>query len=87
MDDKSKIYCTELIYDAFQLFGITINQRTPIFFRNILLPKDMVDEIIEKHMTEFNLKLCLVKNNNQIQDLDYTEILSLVAGILLKKTN
>ncbi|MBK6285697.1 MAG: hypothetical protein IPF54_26245 [Draconibacterium sp.] len=47
----------------------------------------MVEEIMEKHMNDFKLKMCLVKNNNQVQDLNYTEILGLVAGILTEKTN
>ncbi len=87
MNDSSKIYCTELINDAFQSFGIVFYRRTPIFFRNILLPEDMVEEIMEKHMNDFKLKMCLVKNNNQVQDLNYTQILGLVAGILTEKTN
>lgn len=82
MNDKSKTYCTELIYDALQSFGITINQRTSIFFRDILLPEDMVYEIMGKHMNEFNLKLCLINKNNEIEALNYTETLSLFAGVL-----
>ena len=87
MNDSSKIYCTELINDAFQSFGIVFYRRTPIFFRNILLPEDMVEEIMEKHMNDFKLKMCLVKNNNQVQNLNYSEILRLVAGIITEKTN
>jgi len=85
LDDKSKIYCTELIYDAFQTLGIIINRRTPIFFRNILLPKDMVDEIIEEHMNEFNLKLWLVKYDNKVEVLNCTETLTLFTEILVKQ--
>lgn len=79
--DTSTVYCAELIYSALKFGGINIDKRTSVLFRDILLPEDMVEEIMEKHMDEFDYKMCLKKNNSKIQDLAGNEIFSLLAGI------
>jgi hypothetical protein len=66
------------------MLGIIINRRTLIFFRDVLLPKDMIDEIIEEHMNEFNLKLWLVKYDNKVEVLNCTETLTLFTEILVE---
>ncbi len=82
IDDPSKIYCTELIYDAFQTLGIKIEKRTQVFFRDILLPEDMVQDILQKHLNDFKIKLCLVKNGTKVKDLNTDEIIGLITGFL-----
>lgn len=78
--DTSKVYCAELIYSTLKNGGIDFNKRTPILFRDILLPGDIVQEIIEKHRNEFNFKMCL-KKNSKIQDLARSELFCLLAEI------
>ncbi len=79
--DTSKVYCAELIYSPLKNAGITFNKRTLLLFWDILLPKDIVQEIMEQHRHEFNIKIWLKKNNNNVQNFVSNEIICLPTKI------
>lgn len=75
-EDDGFIYCTELICNSLKSVGIDLNNQSLVLDRNIILPDDMIDNIInEMSQNHFIYELCLVKDNNKVRNLNYSVML------------
>lgn len=73
--NSDEYYCTEIIANSLSPYGIRFMKQSKIFMRNIMLPDDMVDNILEKRLLElFNYKYCLVKETDSIKTIDISQL-------------
>lgn len=76
--NSNELYCTEIITNALQPYGVRINSYSDILKRKVTLPKDLVKDIIKDEMFDnFIFKYCISKENDNIRYLTISQVAQL----------